>query len=106
MCAGTNVRRTSEDHRISQPRQGPSDGGGSAVPTTPALITTQRAEKQLSSIPLDLPPSRTGLTAGQGLCVKRTIVVSVTVFVIIMIIVFLRITGVIDLIGPSFPDLN
>ena len=97
------LSRNLEDPQNSQPRD---ISGKSAAPSTPALTMSLGAEKSLSSIPLHIQHSHTGLSSELGLCIKRTIVVSVIVFIVAMIVIFLRIFRVIDLFGPSFPDLN
>ena len=81
-------------------------GGIVSAPRKPALTESPGAMNTLSGIPPNTPSSRKDLSSGLGLCYKRTLVIFIAIFIIVLIIVFLHIFKVIDLIGPTFPDLN
>ena len=52
----------------------------------------------------ELSPHRP--SSGPRLCFKRTLVISIGIFVIVMILVFLRISGIVDIFGPILPTFT
>ena len=91
------VRRASEctSNRTSQNKS----SGTPAAPLRPESSMNQNL-----GLALDYSSSHKQSSSGLRLCCKRTLVLSVVTFIIVMILVFLRIFNVIDIFGPLLPE--
>ena len=76
-------------------------GGNSAAPLRSVSLMKGHSDTESN---YELSPHRS--SSGLRLCLKRTLVISIAIFVIVMILVFLRISGTVDIFGPILPTFT
>ena len=74
----------------------------SGIPAAP--LRAESSMNQSSSLAPDYSVSHKQSSSGLRLCCKRTLVISTVIFVIVMILIFLRIFDVVDIFGPLLPE--